>query len=143
MTTGGRERIEAEYRALLAAADLRLTPVVATDILHWVLEALPVSHVAERHQNGEREKCARIRLGLERRRRLRPCPSCNGAKGQAARRSRRCSRRLRAASSWSRAATTQRSSTRRASGPRACSQALAARACVSGSGSWPLYAPRT
>jgi hypothetical protein len=39
--TGGRERTEAEYRALLEAADLRLVQTVATDTPYSVLEAVP------------------------------------------------------------------------------------------------------
>ena len=39
--TGGRERTEAEYRALLEAADLRLTRTVATTTPYSVLEAVP------------------------------------------------------------------------------------------------------
>jgi hypothetical protein len=39
--TGGRERTEAEYRALLEAADLRLTRTVATTTPFTVLEAVP------------------------------------------------------------------------------------------------------
>jgi hypothetical protein len=40
--TGGRERTEAEYGALLAAADLRLTRVVPTTTAYSLLEAAPV-----------------------------------------------------------------------------------------------------
>jgi hypothetical protein len=43
VNTGGRERSEADYRALLEAADLRLTRVVATSTTYHVLEAVPVS----------------------------------------------------------------------------------------------------
>jgi hypothetical protein len=37
--TGGRERTEAEYRALLAAADLNLSKVITTQSEMSVLEA--------------------------------------------------------------------------------------------------------
>lgn len=40
--TGGRERTEAEYRALLGAADLRLARAIATMTRCSVLEAVPV-----------------------------------------------------------------------------------------------------
>jgi hypothetical protein len=39
--TGGRERTESEYRALLAAADLDLTRVIRTDVPRSVIEASP------------------------------------------------------------------------------------------------------
>jgi O-methyltransferase domain/Dimerisation domain len=39
--TGGRERTENEYRALLAAADFELTRVIHTDAPRSVIEALP------------------------------------------------------------------------------------------------------
>ncbi len=38
---GGRERTEAEYRARLEAADLRLVRIVATATPFSVLEAVP------------------------------------------------------------------------------------------------------
>jgi hypothetical protein len=40
--TGGRERSEAEYRTLLAAAGLRMSGVIATDCPESILEAEPV-----------------------------------------------------------------------------------------------------
>jgi hypothetical protein len=39
--TGGRERTENEYQALLAAADLELARVIQTDVPRSVIEALP------------------------------------------------------------------------------------------------------
>ena len=39
--TGGRERTEAEYRAFLAAADLRLEQVIPTDAPVSLVEAAP------------------------------------------------------------------------------------------------------
>jgi hypothetical protein len=39
--SGGRERREDEYRALLAAADLQLTRIIPTDVPRSVIEALP------------------------------------------------------------------------------------------------------
>ncbi len=41
VSTGGRERTEAEYRALLEAADLRLERTVGTGTPFSVLEAAP------------------------------------------------------------------------------------------------------
>ena len=39
--SGGRERRLDEYRSLLAAADLRLTKVVPTEVPRSVIEAMP------------------------------------------------------------------------------------------------------
>jgi hypothetical protein len=41
LLTGGRERTEAEYRALLAAAGFALTRVVPTSTPHCIIEAVP------------------------------------------------------------------------------------------------------
>lgn len=41
-TTGGRERTEAEYRALLSAAGFKLTRIIPTTTAFYLIEALPV-----------------------------------------------------------------------------------------------------